>query len=137
MCILQENFKSARDQLQITYIEVESGKAYYAAFIDRWDEKYIVIKYLDTSDQSSVIERTIRIEDIVEFKIVRPVNLEESYLKSNPESSPFLSALLFAEENPGDESDTVMEEIFFEVEIDHGYYEEEDEDNGQERVCND
>jgi hypothetical protein len=131
MSILQENFQLARDNLQIAYIEIGQGKAYHPAFIDRWDDKYLVIKYLDTSDQSSVIERTILVEDIIEFKIVRPIDLEESYLKSDPQSSPYLSALLFASDNPGDESDNIVDEIFYEAGIDYGYYEEEENGEGE------
>jgi hypothetical protein len=126
MSILIEKLKSARDNLQITRIEVGyEGKAYYNAFIEDWDDKYLVIKFLDTIDSSSVVERTILINDVTEFKIVRPIDLEESYLKSNPQSSPFLSALLFANDDPGDESDTIMEEIFYEAGVEDNYYEDE------------
>jgi hypothetical protein len=134
--ILTEKFKSAKDNLQIVRIEVGyEGKAYYGAFIEDWDKNYLVIKYLDTTDTSSVIERTILIKDITEFKVARPIDLEESYLKSDPESSPFLSALLFADDNPGDESDAVMDEIFYEVGVNYGYYEDEENEDGQEQFA--
>jgi hypothetical protein len=135
MSILREKFQSAKDNLQSVRIEVNyEGKAYYQAFIEDWDKKYLVIKYLDTTDTSSVIERTILIKDITEFKVVRPINLEESYLQSDPESSPFLSSLLWAENNPGDESDSVMEEIFYTAGMGYGYYEEEEENGEGELV---
>jgi hypothetical protein len=135
MSILREKFKSAKDSLQIVRIETGyDGKAYYEAFIEDWDKKYLVIKYLDTTDTSSVIERTILIKDITEFTVVRPIDLEESYLRSEPQSSPFLSTLLFANDNPGSESDTVVDEIFFDAGADYGYYEQEEENGEGELV---
>jgi hypothetical protein len=135
MSILRQKFQAAKDNLQSVRIEVGyEGKAYYQAFIENWDERYLVIKYLDTTDASSVIERTILVRDITEFMVVRPFNLEESYLQSDPESSPFLSSLLWAEDNPGNESDSVMEEIFYTTGVDYVYYEEEEENGEGELV---
>jgi hypothetical protein len=134
--ILTEKFQLAKDSLSITHIEVGYDcKAYYDAYIDAWDKEYLVIKYLDATTQSSVIERTILINDITEFKMTRAINLEESFLKSDPESSPYLSAILFAEDFPSEESDNVMEEIFYDASgsINYGYYEssEDDDDDSQ------
>lgn len=135
MSILQKKLQLAKDNLQTVRIQIGyEGKAYYGAFVEDWDKKYLVIKYLNTTDNSSIVERTILIRDITEFKIVRPINLEESYLQSDPKSSPFLSSLLWAENNPGNESDNVIEEIFYTAGVNYGYYEAEEENGEGELV---
>jgi hypothetical protein len=80
----------------------------YRGFIEDWNTEEILLKYVGSEiDDRCVVIRWLPVSTITEVAYVRESDLDEAWMSNDHESS-----LRFADENPGDMSNTIIEEIF-------------------------
>jgi hypothetical protein len=105
--LLINKLKLAQDHLWELTVSTESDFK-YRGFVEDWSEDELILKYVgaEQSDRC-IVERWLPINTITEVAYIRESNLDEDWLISDYENS-----LRFASENPGDESDAIIEELF-------------------------
>lgn len=105
--LLVNKLKLAADNLIELTVSTESGYK-YTGFVENWSEDELIMKYVGAEQNDRcVVERWIPVDTITEVAYVRESNLDEDWLISGYEG-----ILRFADENPGSQSDAIIEEIF-------------------------
>lgn len=105
--LLLNKLRLAADNLWELSLVTESDYK-YRGFVEDWSEEELLLKYVGAEKNDRyVVERWLPIDSIIEVAYVREPNLDESWLINDHTTS-----LLFAEDNPGAESDTIIQEIF-------------------------
>lgn len=104
--LLFDRLRLAQDNLiELTVYSSESRV--YTGYVENWDDNGLVLKYVGSDkDDPIVVERWIDLSTVFEIAYTRGITLEESYLNNNHESS-----LRFADDNPNEQSDVIVDEI--------------------------
>lgn len=109
--LLIKKLKLAQDNLRELTVSTESNYK-YRGFVEDWSEDELILKYVGAEqDDRCVVERWLPIDTITEVAYFREPHLDESFM-----SMEYESTLRFASENDNFQSDTIINEIFSDLE---------------------